>query len=236
MNVRVIIPSRKRADTLAKGTINLFPDATVCVGESEVPEYRKVTKNLLVHGDEVVGLGILRQWILDHVDDEVIVMPDDDIHALYSFVGVRTRRITDPADVMRVLENAAMCAKAAGARVFGFNQGDIRKFEPQKPFSFNSWVGGLIGIIGRDLKYDPFCRLHDDVDLCLQSLMKHRIIWQDLRFKFANKIFAGGGGNAISRSKEQHEKEIAYLKRKWGAHLQVRPAKTTIRLVVNVAR
>jgi hypothetical protein len=166
----------------------------------------------------------------------VIVMPDDDIAALYSFVGVSTRRILDPDDVMRVIENSAICARAAGARVFGYNQGDIRKFEPQKPFSFNNWVGGLIGIIGRELRYDPVCRLHDDVDLCLQSLQKHRIIWQDLRFKFANKIFSGSGGNAVSRSKEQHEKEIAYLKRKWGAHLLVRPAKTTVRLVVNVPR
>lgn len=236
MRIKVIIPSRKRADRIGHGSLSLFPDATVCVGESEVPEYSKLTKNLLVHGDEVVGLGILRQWILDHVEEEVVVMPDDDIASLYSFVGTTTRRITNPADVMRVIENAAVCAEAAGARVFGFNQGDIRKFEPQKPFSFNSWVGGLIGIIGRELKYDPVLRLHDDVDLCLQSLQKHRIIWQDLRFKFANKIFAGAGGNSISRSKEQHEKEIAYMKRKWGAHLQVRPAKTTIRLVVNVPR
>jgi hypothetical protein len=234
--VRIIIPSRGRSATLRQKALRLFPDATVCVHQQDVPAYRQIlpADQLLVH--DVEGLGIIRQWILDHVEDETVVMADDDISMLYSLAGVRARRLDDPQVAYDVLETTALCAKAAGARVFGFNQGDIRKFLPQKPFVLSGWVGGLIGIIGRATRYDPVCKLHDDIDFCLQSLQRDRIIWQDQRFLFSHIRFAGAGGNAGSRSKAQHDSEIAYLRRKWGAHLTVSPAKTTVRLVVHVER
>jgi hypothetical protein len=236
MHCRIIIPSRQRADTLTQKALRLFPDATICVHKREAAAYRRVVPadQLLLHNVE--GLGIIRQWILDHVPDEVVVMADDDISMLYSLAGVRARRLDDPLAARQLLETTAACAKAAGARIFGFNQGDIRKFLPQKPFSFNTWVGGLIGIIGRELRYDPRLRLHDDVDLCLQSLLQHRILWQDQRFLFSHVRFTGAGGNAASRSQAQHDEEIAYLRRKWGAHLTIQPTKTTVRLVLHVDR
>jgi hypothetical protein len=236
MHCRVIIPSRRRADTLRHKALRLFPDATICVHHAEADDYARVVPRtqLLLH--DVEGLAVIRQWILDHVDDECVVMADDDISMLYSLAGVRARRLDDPQIARDVLETTAECCRDAGAHVFGFNQGDIRKFTPQKPFALTGWVGGLIGIIGRELRYDPVCRLHDDIDLCLQSLLQHRIIWQDQRFLFSHVRFIGSGGNAGSRSQAQHDTEIAYLCRKWGAHLTVESVKTTIRLLVHVQR
>jgi hypothetical protein len=48
--------------------------------------------------------------------------------------------------------------------------------------------------------------------------------------------FAGGGGNASNRSSVRHEKEIAYLRKKWGPYLNVVQAKGTTRLVLKVVR
>lgn len=235
--MRVIIPSRARVNIIRESALRLFPDATVCVGASEADAYGRLTDRLLVHPDSVTGIGPLRQWIIDHADDSTVFMVDDDIYALYSLVGVRARRITDPDAVQQVVENAAACAEAAGARLFGFNQAwDVRKFNPFKPISFTGWVGGAVGAIGREHLYDTTLRLRADIDACLTSLLKHRIIYQDLRFSFAHRRFEGRGGNAVSRSSADHERELAYLQRKWGAHLRVRRAKTAIRLVVNVPR
>jgi hypothetical protein len=235
--VRIIIPSRRRANTIEAGALSLFPDATVCVGESEADAYGRLTKHLLVHPDAVTGMGPLRQWILDHVEDETVFMVDDDVYAIYGLVGVRAKRFTQPDEAAQIVENTAACAKAAGARVFGFNQAwDVRKFLPLKPVSFTGWVGGAIGIIGRDLKFDTSLKLRTDIDVCLTSLLKHRIIYQELRFAFAHRRFAGTGGNAVSRSGAQHERELAYLQRKWGAHLHVRTTKTAVRLIVDVPR
>jgi hypothetical protein len=164
-------------------------------------------------------------------------MVDDDVYACYALVSTYKRRITNPRDVRQVIETTALCARAAGARIFGFNQAwDVRKFLPQKPVSLTGWVGGAIGIVGRERLYDPQLLLRADIDACLTSLLRHRIIYQDLRFSFPHHRFAGTGGNAVCRSEAQHAREITYLQRKWGAHLHIRRTKTTVRLVVDVPR
>lgn len=237
MKLQIVIPSRLRAPILKTGALTLFPDATVCVGRSEVRDYRSLTTNLLVHPDAVTGIGPLRQWILDHVDAEAVFMVDDDVYQLYSLVGVHARRLTAPADAMAVVWNAARCGRDAGARIFGFNQAwDVRKFLPLKPLALTGWIGGAIGFIGREVKYDTSLRLRADIDACLTSLLQHRIIYQDQRFALAHRRFDGTGGNAVSRSAEQHEREVAYLQRKWGRHLRVRRTKHAIRLIVDVPR
>ena len=63
-----------------------------------------------------------------------------------------------------------------------------------------------------------------------------RIVLVDGRFSFIHTRFAGGGGNASNRSSERHEREIAYLRHKWGRWLDVVHAKGTTRLVVRVQR
>ena len=75
-----------------------------------------------------------------------------------------------------------------------------------------------------------------DIDFCLQSLLRDRIVLVDGRFSFIHTRFAGGGGNAANRSSERHEKEITYLRRKWGPYLDVVQAKGTTRLVLRVTR
>lgn len=235
--MKIIIPSKGRADLLADKAFRLFPDASVCVGKSEVAEYQKVTKDLLVHPDKVVGIGPLRQWVLDHVDDPCVVMVDDDVKCVYNVTGFYKERYDDPQVAMAVLERTAILAGDAGCRVFGFNQAwDVRKYNPFKPFVLNGWTGGIIGFVGRDLRYDTSLLLRADIDFCLQSLQRHRIVMIENRWLFVHDRFTGAGGNALQRSSARHEKEIAYLRRKWGAHLAIRKAKNTIRLMVQVER
>jgi hypothetical protein len=237
MRISVVIPSRQRVDTIQTHALTLFPEAHVCVGASEAAAYRRVTSRLLVHPDNYIGIGPLRQWIIDHAPHANVFMVDDDVTALYSLVGTYKRRLTDPADVMRVVENAAEIAAGIGSPIFGFNQAwDVRKFLPQKPVSFTGWVGGAVGVIGRAPVYDTTLRLRADIDACLTALLKYRVIFRDDRFAFVHRRFGGSGGNAVCRSEALHAKEIAYLRQKWGAHLHVRSTKTAIRLVVDVPR
>ena len=105
-----------------------------------------------------------------------------------------------------------------------------------RPFGLDTWVGGLVGIIGRDLRYDTSLLLRADIDFCLQSLLHDRIVLVDGRYSFIHTRFAGGGGNAANRSSERHMREIEYLRRKWGACLSVVQAKGTTRIVVKVRR
>ena len=235
--MRFIIPTRGRADVIGKKALLLFPDATLCVGADEVEPYSRLSQNLLDHPPEVVGIGPLRQWVLDHVDDPCVVMVDDDVTHVYSQVGFHKERIEDADTARAIVERMAILAQDAGVRVFGFNQAARPlTYANFRPFSLNTWVGGIIGIIGRELRYDTRLLLRADIDYCLQSLMHDRIVLVDGRFSFIHTRFAGSGGNARQRSAERHAQEIAYLRRKWGPYLDVVQAKGTTRLVVRVHR
>lgn len=235
--MRIVIPSRGRADTIAGKALRLFPDAMVCVGESEVPAYARHTQNLLVHPDAVTGIGPLRQWVLDNVEDRTVVMVDDDVKAVVSQCGFRSRKFTDPETARAIVERTAIAAGDSGARVFGFYQGGgPLNYSNHRPWTFNHWVGGVVGIIGRELRYDTSLILRADIDFCLQSLLRDRFIMLEARYSFIHTRFGGKGGNCTNRSSERHEREIAYLKRKWGPYLEVVQAKGTTRLVVKVKR
>ena len=235
--MRIVIPSKGRAQTLCKKALRLFPDATVCVGDDETEQYRKVSTNLLVHPASVAGIGPLRQWVLDNVNDPCVVMVDDDVTHVYSQVGFHKRRIEDADTARAIVERLAILAQDAGARVFGFQQAARPlSYANFRPFSLNTWVGGLVEIIGRELRYDTALLRRADIDFCLQSLMSDRFVLVDGRYSFIHTRFAGSGGNAKQRSAERHAREIAYLKRKWGPYLEEVQAKGTTRLVVKVQR
>jgi hypothetical protein len=187
----------------------------------------------------VLGIGPLRQWIIDHhtADDDTVFMVDDDVSGCWSIVGLQKHKLWRAADVLQVVANSAHCAREIGARIFGFSQSwDVRKFMPQRPVSFTGWVGGCVGIVGRERLYDPELKLRADIDACLTSLLRHRIIYRDDRFAFEHRRFIGAGGNAVLRSEAQHARELRYLRQKWGAHLTVQQSKTTTRLVVHAPR
>jgi hypothetical protein len=238
-SLRVVIPSRAREQILVDNALKLFPYATVTVAESEMASYaRYVNRDQLVaHPDKVTGIAPIRQWILDNFDDEAILMADDDVYKVVSLVAIVPVPLKRPGDIAQLVENAATCAKAAGSPVFGFDQSfDVRKFNPLKPFSFNAWSGGVIGFIGRELRYDTNLRLRADIDFCMQALLKKRITYQDCRISFKHKRFGLIGGNAINRSEDRNRQEIEYLKRKWGRFLTIKAAKSTTRIIMNVPR
>lgn len=235
--MQIIIPSKKRAESLKERALKLFPDALVCVAEQERDDYYKVTKNLLLHPDELSGIAPIRQWINDAVDDEIVVQVDDDVYKCSSLVGFTQTQICGVKNIYRVIAQAAICAHDAGSSVFGFNQSwDVRKFRPHKPFLLNSWCGIVIGFVGRKHRYDLNLTLRADIDFCLQCLLKDRIVWIENRYSFVHKRWIGSGGNASNRSEDRHNQEIKYLCNKWGSHLSVQMSKTTLRMNPRVSR
>lgn len=234
--LQIVIPSKGRPDKIKDGALRLFPDALVCIGADETDLYANVSKNLLVHPADVTGIGPLRQWILDNIPDDVVQV-DDDVHTVYGLCGLRKRTYENPATVHNIVEQAWLAAREAGARVFGFNQAwDVRKYSPFKPFGLSSWAGGVVGVIGKERRFDMRLKLRADIDFCLQSLMLDRIVWIDNRFSFVHRRFEGSGGNASNRSSERHAAEIKYLTQKWGKYIGVQDVKTTTRIVVKVER
>jgi hypothetical protein len=236
-SLQVVIPSRRRAES-CKHAVRLFKNPIVCVAEEEREDYRDVGVTVVTHPNEVVGLGPLRQWILDRFTERCIFQCNDDVKSLYCVVGFRPRKIVDPDAIERIILNCANICEDLGISCFSFSpfQDDVRKFRPQKPFSLTRLEGAMLGVIDRKVRYDPNIRQFDDVDLSLQCCLKERIVWQDSRFAADHNFITKGGGNTISRGLENTKRELQYMKRKWGPYLGAGYGKETISLKVKVFR
>lgn len=233
-SLRVVIPSRKRSHIIGDNGLRLFPYATVSVAESELDEYAKVVpaEQLTGRPDSVIGLGSIRQWILDNFDDEAIVFVDDDTSALVHLVAIVCTEIASVQSVAAVIENATNCAAEAGTSAFGFNQSpNVIFFSPLQPFVLNGWVASVWGVIGRRIRFDPRVYQGVDTDFSLQALLTDRFVWRDDRFCFVVNRWSLGGGNTPFRTTNYD-----YLRRKWGKFLAVKNSKGTIHTYPRVTR
>mgnify|MGYP001166930932 FL=1 len=231
---KVVILSRGRWDTITSH--DLFPYADLVVPTSEKEKYKHTGNKIVTIPDKIEGLGGVRNWVLENYDEECIIMVDDDIKQLALVSGVQHKMINDVEYIKQVLENTYICAKDIGAKLFGFSQTiDLRKYKPYKPFSLNSWVGGVVGVIGRKYKFINN-KLKVDIDFYLQNVLIDRIVFVDLRYSFIQHRYKNKGGNSLYRTEEQVKKELEVLKNKWGKYFNYSLTKTTEKTSVNVKR
>ena len=82
----VYVPSYKRSHDIK--TYHVLNDCTYVVRESEADAYRDagVEKILAAPDAEVDSLPKVRQWIIDHTPEDVVVQIDDDITG-FSYVN-----------------------------------------------------------------------------------------------------------------------------------------------------
>lgn len=227
--MQIVIPSRKRADSIGKRSLGLFPTAVVTVDERELEAYRPVCAqygNTLLPHPPLDTLAQICNWILDAFPDEVVVIAEDDIIKMVSFTGISVRSYRDPIAIYQVLENAAECAQGVGARLFGFTDSqNPMHYKPQDPLSFVANLYTIWGHVGKAVRNDPYRRMFRDMDTTLTELLQNRIIFCDSRFHFESVApLRQGGGNAINRASENLPAAMEYMQRKWGHY--VRKGKT----------
>jgi len=231
----ILILSRGRVNSITSH--KLFPSAKLVCIEEEERLYRNHGLETVIIPKSVIGLGAIRNWCLDNFKDKTVVMVDDDIKHLACIARENSFRITDPDAILQIVENTALCAEEAGTVFFGFNQAwDVRKYQGNRPFALVCWIGGVVGIIGRDFRFDENNKLKVDIDYSLQTLLKKRIIWTDNRFSFVQIRNNNTGGNVHLRSLDLYEKEIKYLKEKWGTYYSVKRTRTGEKIGIRVKR
>lgn len=238
LSLRLVIMSRGRAKTMTSH--RLFPSATLVVPESEFQTYYAAA---LVDGsqieaipDAVIGISAVRNWIVRRFPEDAIVMIDDDIKACVALVSLRCRKLL-PDEIVAMISNAAHCAAGAGARIFGWHQrSDPKLLQRNDPFGLHHWVGGVLGVIGKEPRWDELLRCKCDIDACLTEFMERRIVWQDARFCFVQERDKNLGGNSLFRSEERIKVEQRHLKRKWKGHIQFENYKSQERVAIDVQR
>ena len=224
--IKFVIMSRGCASSMTSHT--LFPYATILVPKSEENDYISNIGegyDLETVDDSIKGLGLLRNYIVQRYKENIVVMIDDDIVNLTRIDGYTLKKITDPETIKQHILNTAQCALDLGTCVFGFGQtADVRKYNPTEPFSLNGWVGGVIGVIGKDHFFiDNMFKV--DIDFCLEALLDKRVIWKDNRLVFVQVRDRNTGGNSAFRTVERVEAEKKKLRDKWGKYIKFSKSK-----------
>lgn len=234
LGIRVVIMSRSRARSMT--THRLFPSATLVVPESEIATYAHAGLETVGIPDEISGVSAVRNWIIAHFADECLVMMDDDISAAMCMVSLKVRKLS-VEETAQMVENTARCAFGAGARLFGWHQrSDPRLLQRNDPFGVHHWVGGAVGVIGKDVRWDEMLKCKCDIDATLTELMRNRLVWNEARFCFAQERDKNLGGNSLFRSEERIGAEKRYLKSKWKAHMRFETYKSQDRVAIDVKR
>lgn len=204
---------------------------------NEVEQYQHTGLPIDTIPPEIVGLGPVRNWVLDNYQEETIVMIDDDITNLWCTCRESGYAVKDPDAIDALLRSTALLAKDLGTSCFGYQQAwDVRKYRPSQPFSFTSWVGGVIGVIGRKYRFMENQKFKVDIDYCLQVLQGDRVVLRENRYSFVQVRNMNTGGNSKYRTKEAVEIEFNRLKRKWGKYIKVRFTKSGETTTIHVDR
>ena len=238
MKLTAVILSRGRSQTIT--THNFFPHALLVCPDTERDLYhRKCPKSEIVEIPESVrGLGAVRNWVLDNIAGDV-VMIDDDMKRCFYLGGEKYVYFNDLETIWQIVENCWINAMDAGAMCFGFNQTySMVKFHPCEPFLLNSWIGNVVGIIGRnrELRFTEVNKGKVDIDFCLTNMMVCRKVWIDNRYAFTFTRDNNTGGNSAFRDSTTLTKEMDYLKRKWGKYISFSNTKSKESIRIHVPR
>ena len=234
LSLRVVIMSRIRARSIT--THRLFPRATLVVPESEIAAYAHTGLEATGIPDSISGVSAVRNWIIARFPEECLVMMDDDISAAMCMVSLKVRKLS-VEEAAQMVENTAYCARGAGARLFGWHQrSDPRLLQRNDPFGVHHWMGGAVGVIGKDVRWDEMLKCKCDIDATLTELMVNRLVWNEARFCFAQERDKNLGGNSLFRSEERIAAEKRYLKSKWKAHMRFETYKSQDRVAIDVKR
>ena len=137
MNLKIVIPSHKRAERVL--TTAAVDGAILCVEESQEKLYRACNPkiDIVTHPDSVKGLARKRDWIIKHFGD--VFMLDDDITAMQRVYTEKGEKINVEPDVAsELIRQAAQACRDAEMFLFGFSTspGPIA-YNSMKPISLS---------------------------------------------------------------------------------------------------
>lgn len=225
MKISVNAPSYRRPTDVK--TLAYIPYCRIWVCVSEAAAYRKnyPKADIVAVPKGVQGnVSRIRNYILDHSDDDVVCIIDDDLsylayHEKCEKIHLKTR------EIMPFLAKYSVLALDWRVKMWGMNvNNDKQCYREYTPFSLSSYIGSPFSChLRSDLRYDENLPLKEDYDMTLQHLNKYR---KALRLnKYFYCLNQGGsgsgqeGGCAVGRNVEREKKQLELLRKKWGSKI-----------------
>jgi len=221
--IRILVPSYGRAGQAS--TMSILPSADIVVPESQWDLYEKTYPGrvLTIPDSKDGNIARKRNAVLDMLEpDEPCFMVDDDL------LNVDKIKHGKLADVQQMLESFSNAAQDAGAYYGGFsNYNDPGKMAEYAPFSLTKPSYGCVFIRNDpSIRYDESLGRHEDVDIYLQYMLKHRFVFRDNRYYFnfecnkdvAKRVQPGG----IQGGDVEHRDALIALRKKWGGLIKLK--------------
>ena len=223
----IVVPSRKRAHNMPT-IMSLLPSAIICIDQREDNDYAPhvPVEQLLLH-PPMEGLPAVMNWLQEAIQTPVLIEIDDDFRGVQVTTGSR-RFITDPEEILAILENSCRACHDLGLTTFCYsrtpNTTIIRpEVRPVVPVQSVCNAFGTMGA-ARHRKYHSEFLGRADIDWVLQTLLEDRCVLADIRFYFdCGAVFAGRGGNVGVVTPERFAESSRGLRRKWGRSVSFKP-------------
>lgn len=221
--IGIYAPSYRRPGQTT--TQAMFPRCTYVVAESEAPAYEAAGARIWAVPDAAQGnLCRIRNYILDHAPEDLIVLLDDDFQHIGRICKSRPyfRDFPDPDSFYAFLENGFRIALDANVYLWGINPvADRLAYRVYTPFSTVSYIGGPFQAVRREtpLRYDENLPLKEDYDFTLQHLNHHRRVWRFNAYSYRVRQHEQAGGCAAYRTLQREHEQFQALRRKWGSRI-----------------
>jgi hypothetical protein len=220
----VTIPSKRRQGNMAQ-MLSFFPDAHVYVDEVEKGFYAPhVPEGQLRFHESLPNQVAILKHILATETAEYVLFVDDDLQGVSSFVETypKMRKYNDAASLARIVRNLANLLCDLNLGLGGWNlMAHPGGFNPLTPFVLTGVIRGAMLFRGRDLEVDDTI-VGFDMDLTLQSLLKHRVVLKDMRFHWDFGVCQSnaGGNQAVETYESTFIEGRKRILDKWGSYIK----------------
>ena len=216
----IVSPSFGRAGRVTSDRV--FRDLVVVVPESQLEEYEA---HPLANGgtyqpmpDQYEGnISRKRNWILDSMSGEVVMVDDD-----YAYLGMVEKgkqvRLEWPS-IEALIRNGFQMAEDVGTPMWGLNlQVDPRFYREYSPFAFLSPVlGPFVALKDCPIRYDEDLWLKEDYDYFLRVIHKYHRVLRFNKYHYKVDHFDEAGGVVGQRNLPEEVRQLNRLQQKWGS-------------------
>jgi hypothetical protein len=212
----VWIPSKERAENMPK-IKGMFPDAIICVHESEYDDYKNC--GLKVETHDLDKLNLIRNHIIEKCQADCLFTLDDDLKCVWNNIGKSRFRKTDPDFIWQMIENSHRICEDLDIGVFSWpGMVNLMLLDPNyRPVRFTGLIYGGFGVRGtaRTRQWKTEFGPRSDLNFTLETLRDDRICFCDIRFSWDFGLVGTGKGGGTGKYNDLSE-VTKRLKDKWG--------------------
>ena len=214
----IVVPSYKRAKDVP--TRKTVPDSILAIHEFEAEDYEKNQggKLLIVPDDLRGNIAKVRNYILDNIKDDRIVMMDDDVKGVGYYENY-TQYMMPTNEIINFLENGYGMCEDLNCRLWGINlQSDPKFYRNFNPISLLGVVLGTFSCHYKpELRYDEGLYLNEDYDFFLKNINKYRKVLRFTKYHYVADHLNKSGGCGAYRMKETEIVQAKIMQRRWGS-------------------